>query len=346
MSLSVGQKRPRDDYVSSSSSLTVATPKQSALWVTDEDDERTSKLSAPIMLLTGHEAAVYCFKFSPNGEVAASAGSERDIMLWEVYGSCQNFNVMRGHKNAVLELQWFADGRSLASCSADKTLHVWDAHLGRRKKKYAGHTGVVNSVCVARQEDTLVSGGDDCNVLLWDCRARSAVRALKTSFAVTAVAFSEDAETVFSAGIDECVTAWDLRKDAPIFELKGHSNTITSLALSPDGTQLLSNGMDSKLHCWDVSSFASSERLVKTFLGGQHDFHKNLLKCAWSSDGEKVTAGSSDQIVHVWDVATTEELYYLPGHKGCVNEVDFHPKEPIIGSCSSDRTIYLGEIAA
>ena len=98
-------------------------------------------------------------------------------MLWEVYGSCQNFNVMRGHKNAVLELQWFADGRSLASCSADKTLHVWDAHLGRRKKKYAGHTGVVNSVCVARQEDTLVSGGDDCNVLLWDCRARSAVRA-------------------------------------------------------------------------------------------------------------------------------------------------------------------------
>ena len=48
---------------------------------------------------------------------------------------------------------------------------------------------------------------------------------------------------------------------------------------------------------------------------------------------------------HVCDVATAEELYYLPGHKGSVNEVDFHPKEPILGSASSDKTVYLGEIA-
>lgn len=34
----------------------------------------------------------------------------------------------------------------------------------------------------------------------------------------------------------------------------------------------------------------------------------------------------------------------LPGHKGSVNEAVFHPKEPIIGSASSDKNIYLGEI--
>ena len=64
-----------------------------------------------------------------------------------------------------------------------------------------------------------------------------------------------------------------------------------------------------------------------------------------SHDGEKVACGSADQIVHVWDVASTEELYYLPGHKGAVTEVDFHPKEPILASSSSDTTVYLGEIA-
>lgn len=40
-----------------------------------------------------------------------------------------------------------------------------------------------------------------------------------------------------------------------------------------------------------------------------------------------------------------EVVYALPGHKGSVNEVVFHPKEPIIGSCSNDRTIFLGELA-
>jgi WD40 repeat protein len=29
---------------------------------------------------------------------------------------------------------------------------------------------------------------------------------------------------------------------------------------------------------------------------------------------------------------------------GTVNEVAFHPDEPIIASCSSDKKIYLGEI--
>lgn len=44
--------------------------------------------------------------------------------------------------------------------------------------------------------------------------------------------------------------------------------------------------------------------------------------------------------------ATCEVEYALPGHKGSVNEVVFHPKEPIVGSCSNDRTIFLGELAS
>lgn len=42
---------------------------------------------------------------------------------------------------------------------------------------------------------------------------------------------------------------------------------------------------------------------------------------------------------------TCEVQYALPGHKGSVNEVVFHPKEPIVGSCSNDRTLFLGELA-
>ena len=40
----------------------------------------------------------------------------------------------------------------------------------------------------------------------------------------------------------------------------------------------------------------------------------------------------------------TTSRYKLPGHNGSVNEVSFHPKEPIIASAGSDKKIYLGEI--
>ena len=60
----------------------------------------------------------------------------------------------------------------------------------------------------------------------------------------------------------------------------------------------------------------------------------------------QVTSGSADRIVYIWDAQSRQLLYKLPGHSGSVNEVCFHPKEPIVGSAGSDKSIYLGELAA
>jgi Prp8 binding protein len=117
--------------------------------------------------------------------------------------------------------------------------------------------------------------------------------------------------------------------------------------LSPDGTHLLSAAMDNTVRTWDVRSFVLGDsRASKVYLGAVHNYEKNLLRCAWSSDGSRVSSGSSDWFVYVWDVQSTRILYKLPGHRGSVNEVDFHPTQPIVASVSSDKTIYLGEIEA
>ena len=63
-----------------------------------------------------------------------------------------------------------------------------------------------------------------------------------------------------------------------------------------------------------------------------------------SPDGEMVSAGSADGFVYIWDKPTGGVLYKLPGHSGNVTEVAFHPAEPIIASCGTDKNIYLGEV--
>lgn len=129
-----------------------------------------------------------------------------------------------------------------------------------------------------------------------------------------------------------------------MLRLQGHTDTITGLQLSPCGSYVLSNAMDNTLRVWDIRPFAPEERCVNTFTGHQHNFEKNLLRCAWSPDGLKVSCGSADRFVYVWDATTGRIAYKLPGHNGSVNDVDFHPKEPIILSGSSDKTLYIGEI--
>mmetsp|Transcript_2312 Transcript_2312/g.7727 ORF Transcript_2312/g.7727 Transcript_2312/m.7727 type:complete len:133 (-) Transcript_2312:163-561(-) len=116
------------------------------------------------------------------------------------------------------------------------------------------------------------------------------------------------------------------------------------IALSPDGQRLLSNAMDNTLRCWDVRPFCEGDRCEKLFLGAQHNYEKGLLKCAWSADGARVACGSADHFVYVWDAATKRIKYKLPGHTGSINEVAFHPTQPIIASCANDKHVYLGEI--
>jgi Prp8 binding protein len=175
------------------------------------------------MLLTGHDSAVTTIKFDPSGRYIASGSNDKRILLWNVFGDCENFNVLDGHKNVVLDLSWSPSGSKIVSASADKTIGVFDTNTGKRTKKYTGHSGCVNSIQFSGGTSPIaVSAGDDGKAMVWDLRMRCSVQTLESTFALTSVSFSDDDERVFTAGIDNVVRAWDRRKESVIYELEGH----------------------------------------------------------------------------------------------------------------------------
>lgn len=62
---------------------------------------------------------------------------------------------------------------------------------------------------------------------------------------VLAVAFNENADQVITGGIDNDIKVWDIRKNALLYKMKGHTDCPTGLSLSPDGSYVASNAMDS-----------------------------------------------------------------------------------------------------
>mmetsp|Transcript_19580 Transcript_19580/g.30672 ORF Transcript_19580/g.30672 Transcript_19580/m.30672 type:complete len:338 (-) Transcript_19580:138-1151(-) len=306
---------------------------------------RTSGLLAPIMILEGHGGEILTTRFDPTGRLCASAGHDKDIFLWEVYGECANYGLLKGHKQAVLQLHWTFDSTQIWSCSADKTVNLWDAETGKRIKKYTGHSSFVNSIAATRKGTSLaVSGSDDGMIMVWDQRVRNPIHTLTDRFQVTAVEFSEDGQKVYSGGLDNEIKVWDLGQEDVDMSMMGHTDTITGLRLSPDGNLLLSNSMDNTLRIWDTRPFVEGSRCRLIMGGHMHNFEKNLLRCSWSGDASMVCAGSADKMVYVWEAKHGKVKYKLPGHTGCVNDVDFHPVEPILASASSDHKIYFGEV--
>ena len=308
---------------------------------------RTSNLMSPIMLLTGHEGEIYCGRFSPDGTCLATSGYDMKILLWNVYGECENFSHLNGHTGAVMDLHFSSDSSHLYTCSTDKTIRVWDMETGICIRKMKSHTDIVNACHPARRGPELIcSGSDDGSIMVHDIRKKEPVFHVQNynNYQITAITFADTSNQIISGGIENVIKIWDIRKNEVVHYLPGHADTITGISLNNVGTHIVSNSMDCTARIWDVRPFASNQRCVKTLTGHQHNFEKNLLKCGWSPDGQRVTCGSSDRFTYVWDVASRNLLYKLPGHQGSVNAVDFHPNEPILLSAGSDKRVFLGEL--
>ncbi len=244
----------------------------------------------------GHQREVLCCKFSPDGKHLATAGFDKNILLWDIYHECQNTSLLKGHKNSILELHWSTDGTKLYTASADKSLSCWDVESSKRIRKFVGHTSFVNSCFPARRGlDTVVTGSDDNTTKVWDLREKEPVHSFEGKYPVTAVTFNDTGDKVFSAGLDNQIKLWDIRKGDVDSVLHGHTDTITGLALSGEGSYLLTNSMDQTIRCWDVKSYVIGNRCVKIFQGNSHGYEKNLLKVTWKNDGSLISAGSADK---------------------------------------------------
>lgn len=68
-----------------------------------------------------------------------------------------------------------------------------------------------------------VSASDDRTSRLWDARVRGEVGKFEDEYQITAVAYANDGNAVYTGGIDNCITAWDVRQMRKSMTMKGHS---------------------------------------------------------------------------------------------------------------------------
>lgn len=127
-----------------------------------------------VVQLDGDSTAVYTLMFSPDGKILASGGYEGKIELWKVEG-WEHLGTLTVGATAFT-VRFSPDSSTLANTGYE-SVELWKVDSGEKIATLTGHTGWVNAVAFSPDGRSLVSGGDDETLRIWDVTPYRAIPA-------------------------------------------------------------------------------------------------------------------------------------------------------------------------
>jgi WD40 repeat protein len=197
-----------------------------------------------------------------------------------------------------------------------------------------GHAGGVTALAFARDGKTVVSGGENNSVRIWDTATHQELAQLTGHTAgVFAIAFSPNGKIIATGASDQNVKLWDAATRRELATLKGHTAGIYAIAFSPDGKTVATGGDDKTVRIWDTDTYQELAPL-KGHEGG-------IYAIAFSPDGRTLAMGGDGNTVELWDTGTRRQLFTLMGHTDGIYGISFSPDGKILATGSGDATVKL-----
>ncbi|XZE53314.1 c-type cytochrome domain-containing protein [Planctomycetaceae bacterium SH139] len=186
----------------------------------------------------GHRDTLYAAALSPAGDVLATAGYDRNLLLWDA-NSGEQMRVLTGHNGAIFDLAFSPDGQVIATASADETVKLWQVSSGNRLDTLAQSQGEVNAVAFSPDGKHVVAASADNRFRVWEFVSRQSAQTnplVETRFAddspLVSLAFSGDGGQLIVATEAGRLLAFETKKWTKLESLASLEDAISQLAIS------------------------------------------------------------------------------------------------------------------
>ncbi|KAI5305641.1 phospholipase C type enzyme [Ascosphaera pollenicola] len=217
--------------------------------------------------------------------------------------------VLKGHRQGVSAVQFSPDGTMLASCSADRTIKIWDTASGRLIHNFEGHLAGISTISWSPDSTMIASGSDDKSIRLWNVSTGRPhpVPFLGHHNYIYSIAFSPKGNILVSGSYDEAVFLWDVRSARVMRSLPAHSDPVSGVDMVRDGTLIASCASDGLIRIWDTGT----GQCLKTMI---HEDRPPASAVKFSPNGRYVLALTHDDCARLWDYVAGKCIKTYQGH--------------------------------
>lgn len=346
--------------------------------ILSSSEERKESVPKKLCQMDNHLACINCVRWSNNGKYLASAGDDKNLMVWQLVGRINHYtpsqhqaqnsvfesaNVeqwrcivsLNGHNGDILDLAWSAEDSLLASCSVDNMIIIWDAsNFPQVITKITGHTGLVKGVSWDPVGRYLASQSDDKTVRLWrtsDWREETIVKEpFKECGGTTHVLrlnWSPDGQTLVSAhamnnsgSVAQLIErdGWRTQRD-----LVGHKKAVTCVRFNPN--ILYSNKGKKQQQQEEVEKNNGNNNNTSSNSNGTTGANAKSSTSANSNNNKTlkyccIALGSRDRSISVW--LTSQPRPLIVAHdlfESSVLDISWSRDGNHLIACSQDGTV-------
>nr|GEV76421.1 transducin beta-like protein 3 [Tanacetum cinerariifolium] len=322
----------------------------------------------------GHTGPVMGMACHASGGLLATAGADGKVLVWDVDGGfCTHF--FKGHKGVVNCVTFHPDPTHLLlfSGSDDTTARVWDLTSKKCVATLERHRSSVTSVAITEDGWTLLSGGRDQVINLWNLHDYSCTMGIPTNEAIETVCVIGSTSTFasctrgkkisdksafqfLSVGEHGIVRIWNSIGAVCLYKQASSDVTVskndeeeakrgfTSAVMLPSGQGLLCVTADQEFLFYSPSELTEGSfqlKLDKRLVG----YNEEIVDMKFLGVEEQFLAvATSVEQVRVYDLTSMSCSYVLAGHTDivlCLDTCTTSSGRTLIVTGSKDSTVRL-----
>jgi len=279
---------------------------------------------------------ILCVDIHPSKQDLVLTGGVDKVAQLFNRSSGQVLSSLTGHGKKVLDVKFHPTSDALITCSADKTVKIWQAN-GKKGHKVAHtiscHTDEVTGCSLHATNDYFVTSSKDASWAFHDISQGRTITSVSDPGATegfSCVHFHPDGLILGTGTVDGKVRIWDVKEGKNVATFEEHTGAVNDICFSENGYHLAAAGEDGFVRMWDL-------RKLKNF--HNMDLENGPVNAvSFNYSGKYLACASKDIRVFVvkqWEAPVKT----FSTHKQAVTDVAFGENALFLASTSMDRSL-------